>query len=62
MARRKRIKFNGKIYSFDSGHFHKVSANKKERQLRFEGWNVRVLERKSDYSGLEIFDVYKRRK
>ena len=57
----KRKKFNGKIYTLDWEFMHKSMANQKARKLRKQGWNVRVIERKSTYSGLEVFNVYKRR-
>ena len=59
---KKRVTIDGKIFTLNSEHMHKSIADKKASGLRKKGWNVRVIERWSTYSGLEIFSVYKRRK
>lgn len=58
----KRMKFNGKIYTLDSEFIHKLMANQKAQKLRKQGWNARIVERRSAYSGFEVFNLYKRRK
>lgn len=60
--RTSRLKFNGKWYTKKSGHFHKKLAEEASINLRKKGYSTRIVERKSAYSGLEIFDLYFRRK